>query len=657
MKRNNIFGEYYEGIPKDNKKRFISEDIDIQEEEWTDVLAHSDEEMPEIETKLSFSNIVFFHAVIFLIFVFLSSGLWYLQILNGKYNFSLAEGNRIRTKTIRAKRGIIYDGNKNQLTENIPNFEISIVPADLPKDENQKENFYNNLAAVLKIDPQEIKKLVEEKGYDTYEPVIIKKDVDRDTKMMFELKHDQFYQAGLSENPTRKYTEKNTFSHIVGYISSIDEVELEEKKNSQPDINYALNDYTGKTGLECFYESELHGRNGRERVEVDADGKVIKVLASEQPQPGKSLVLSVDSGLQKEISKYLAEGIKNVHSTSGAAVALNPQTGEVLASVSLPDFDNNLFAKGILPEDYQSLLTDSKKPLFNRVISGTYPPGSAIKPVVASAGLQEGIISGGSYIHCPGVIEVPNQYNPEIIYKFPCWNLKGHGSVNVIDAIAQSCDVFFYTAGGGFKGISGLGLEKLRHYMALFGLGEQTGIDLPNEDSGLIPSEEWKMNAKGETWYQGDTYHMSIGQGDLLTTPLQVANFTATVANGGKLYKPQIVRQIIDVNGQVTRDFIPEVIRENFISKNNIDLVRQGMRKVVTSGTARSLNSLSVPAAGKTGTAEYGFYGEKKHAWFTCFAPYDNPEIALIVLIEGGGEGNEVAVPVAQKILKYYFSR
>ncbi len=659
MKKNNIFGEHYEGISKDNKKRFIDGNIDNLEEDWTDALTHSDEEMPESETKVSFRSIVFFHLVIFLIFVFLSSGLWYLQILNGKYNLSLAEGNRIRTTTVRAKRGIIYDRNKKQLTENTPNFEISIVPADLPKDESQRDNFYNNLAAVLGIDPQEIKKMVEEKGYDTYEPVIIKKDVDRDTKMMFELKHNQFYQAHLSENPTREYTEKNIFSHIIGYISRIDEKELEEKRNSpeEADINYALNDYIGKTGLEYSYESTLHGKNGRERVEVDADGKVIKVLASEPPQPGESLVLSIDSDLQKEVTKYLQEGIANVRSTSGAAVALNPQTGEVLASVSLPDFDNNLFAKGILPEDYQSLLIDSKKPLFNRVISGTYPSGSTIKPVVGAAGLQEGIISSGSYIHCPGVIEVPNQYNPEIIYKFPCWNLAGHGSVAIIDAIAQSCDVFFYTVGGGYQGRKSLGLEKLRHYMALFGLGEQTGIDLPNEDSGLVPSEEWKINAKGETWYQGDTYHMSIGQGDLLATPLQVANFTATVANGGKLYKPQVVRQIIDVNGQVTRDFTPFVIRENFISESNINLVRQGMRKVVTSGTARSLNSLPVPAAGKTGTAEYGFYGEKKHAWFTCFAPYDNPQIALVVLIEGGGEGHDAAVPVAGKILQYYFTR
>ncbi len=659
MKKNNIFGDHFKGISRDNKKRFISKDVDNLEEQWTNIVASSDEEMPESEKKLSFKSIFSFHIVIFLIFIFLTSGLYFLQIKNGKYNLSLAEGNRIRTTIIRAERGIIYDRNKKQLTKNIPNFEISIVPADLSEDENERKNFYINLSLVLKDDHQEVKKIIEEKGYDCYESVIVKKDVDRDTKMMFELNHSKFYQAHLSENPIREYNEKNIFSHVIGYISRIDEKELEDKQNSPEtkDINYALNDYTGKTGLENFYESALHGRNGRERVEVDANGKVIKVLASEQPQPGESLVLALDSDLQKEVTKYLEEGIKNVKSTSGTVVALNPQTGEVLSMVSLPDFDNNLFAKGISPEDYQNLNSDLKKPLFNRAISGTYPCGSTIKPVVSSAGLQEGIISNGTYVHCSGVLEVPNQYNPDIVYKFPCWKLSGHGSVSVIDAIAHSCDIFFYTIGGGFEVKSGLGLEKIIHYMGLFGLGDKTGIDLPSEEQGLIPSEEWKIEAKGETWYTGDTYHLSIGQGDLLTTPLQVANFTAVIANGGKLLKPQVVRQTIDINGQVTRDFIPEVIQENFISENNIEIVRKGMREVVTSGTARGLNSLPFDVAGKTGTAEYGFYAEKEHAWFTAFAPYDNPEICLVVLIEGGGEGNEAAVPVASKILQYYFTR
>jgi penicillin-binding protein 2 len=588
----------------------------------------------------------------------LVSGLYYLQILNGEHNFSLAEGNRIRTTTIRAKRGIIYDRNKNQLTKNVPNFEISVTPGDLPKEEEKREKFYNNLAEVLKMNPQEIKTLVEEKK-DSFESVVVKKDVDRETKIVFELKQEEFPQAILSENPSREYAEGSVYSHIIGYVGRIDEKELEEKKNSPEgsEINYAVNDYIGKTGLENYYEQVLHGKNGRERVEVDAQGKVVKVLASEESQSGENLISTLDIDLQKEVAKHLQEGIRNVRSTCGAAVALNPQTGEVLAMVSIPGFDNNLFASGISPQEYQNLLSDPLKPLFNRTISGTYPAGSTIKPVTACAGLQEGIISGGSYIYCPGVIKVPNKYNPEIIYEFPCWNLKGHGSVAVIDAIAQSCDVFFYIVGGGFEGRVGLGLEKLKHYMNLFGLGEKTGIDLPNEDTGLVPSEQWKLKAKGETWYQGDTYHLSIGQGDLLTTPLQVANFTAAVSNGGKLYKPQVVRQIIDGDGKTVRDFNPEVIRENFISQNNINLVRQGMRKAVTSGTASNLNPLPVPAAGKTGTAEYGPQGEKKHAWFTCFAPYDNPQIALVVLIEGGGEGNEVAVPVAKKILQYYFSR
>jgi penicillin-binding protein 2 len=333
---------------------------------------------------------------------------------------------------------------------------------------------------------------------------------------------------------------------------------------------------------------------------------------------------------------------------------MNPQTGEILSLVSIPNFDNNLFAAGIKPDQYSELINDDRQPLFNRAVSGTYSNGSTMKPVVAAAGLQEGVISAGSTVTCHGEIDVPNQYNPSIVYSFPCWLKSGHGTLSVEGAIAQSCDVFFYTVSGGNGDIQGLGAERLARYMHLFGLGEKSGIDLPNENEGLAPTPGWKQAAKGETWYQGDTYHMGIGQGDVLTTPLQVLNYTACFANGGTFYQPQLARQIINSDGKIVRDFRPIIKRQNFIKPDNIEVVRQGMRQTVTSGTAKILSSISVPVAGKTGTAEVVAGGEMQ-AWFTCFAPYDNPQIALTVLLEKGGEGSDYAVPVAKRILDYYF--
>lgn len=644
-KKANIFGNFHESI--DGKDWSVSQTpkgIDsLVSQEGIDSL-ETDEEK-QIKHKGYF---LLFYLVI-IIFSVLLARLGYLQLSRGQYYFSLAEGNRIRARVIHAPRGIIYDRAGNLLAKNVPNFEVKITPRDLPSNEEEKQTVITQIGDLLGEDSANIEKILKEKGNkDQFEPMLIKENIDREQALFLELKLKELPGVSLEKSPRREYPAGKVFSHILGYTGRVDKQVLEKNKD------YTQDDYIGKSGLELFYEKQLRGKNGKRQLEVDAAGKVIKELAFYEYTPGDNLVLSIDSNLQKEVNAALSEGLSKTGVKKGTAVAINPQTGEILSLVSIPNFDNNLFASGIKPEEYNILLHDEQQPLFNRVLSGTYLIGSTVKPIVATAALEEGVITSGTLINCPGEIKVPNQYNPSIIYIFPCWLRSGHGTLNVIDGIAQSCNVFFYTVGGGHGKVSGLGAERLARWMHLFGLGEKSNIDLPDEKEGLVPTPGWKEAAKGESWYQGDTYHMAIGQGDVLATPLQIVNYTACIASSGVLYQPQVVKQIIGPEGKVIRDFQPVVKKKDFISSKNIKTVREGMLATVTRGTARHLSSLPYSVAGKTGTAELT-PGGKKHAWFTCFAPYDNPEIALTVLLEEGGEGSDYAVPVAKRILEYFF--
>jgi penicillin-binding protein 2 len=309
--------------------------------------------------------------------------------------------------------------------------------------------------------------------------------------------------------------------------------------------------------------------------------------------------------------------------------------------VSLPAYDNNLFAKGISSKDYALLLNDKDHPMVNRAVSGTYPSGSVIKPVVSAAALQEGVITPNTTVDTSsGAIKIGQ-------WVFPDWKI--HGVVDVKKAIAESNDIFFYAVGGGWQNIKGLGIKKLDEWLKKFNFGNPTGIDLPNEASGLVPDDAWKRKVKKEAWYIGDTYHLSIGQGYFLSTPLQVANATATIANGGQVIKPHLLDKVVDNNGNIKQIYKKEVVRENFIDPRHLQTVREGMRQMVTAGNL--FQNFPVAVAGKTGTAQYGLNNENDHAWFTCFAPYDNPEIVVTAIVEGGGHGYYAAVPVAQKIL------
>ena len=576
-----------------------------------------------------------------------------LQLLHGDYFYSLAKGNRIRYQIVRAPRGLVFDNKGNPLVKNVANFQIVIEPFDLPKEESKRTEFINALSKDLEMHPDEINNIVSIGGEDSLDPKIIKDNIGQEVALKIRLKYRDFSAVAVEFSPSREYLDAN-LSHVIGYIGRISKDDYEEDRNV-----YDVNDYSGKNGLELSYEEHLKGSNGKRMVEVDAEGRVVRTLGSEdqaEAKMGNNLITSLDISLELQMVNALKAGMDNSGSKAGSVIAINPQNGNILGMVSLPSFDSNIFVKGIKPEEYKALIEDPAKPLFSRAVSGIYPPGSIIKSVIASAGLEEKVITPSTTIYDPGQLIVKNQYNPAIEYVFKDWKPQGHGTVNVNSAIAESCDIFFYHIGGGFEKFKGLGASRLEKYLKLFGLGSKSGIDLPNEVDGLVPTPDWKSEVKGEGWYTADNYHLAIGQGDLLATPLQAANFTTAVANGGILYKPRIVQKVTDQDGNIVKEFAPEVIRQGFINPNNIEIVRKGMRSTVTYGTARSLNSLPFAVAGKTGTAQFGPNNSKEHAWFTAFAPYDNPEIALVVLVEGGGEGNEVAVPVARQILEYYFS-
>ncbi len=379
-------------------------------------------------------------------------------------------------------------------------------------------------------------------------------------------------------------------------------------------------------------------------MEVNSIGKKQNLLATQPPLSGKSLILHADGDLQIKLHQSLEEMLDKLKLRKAVGVAIDPRDGGVLALVSLPGFDNNLFSQGITLSELNELEDDPGQPFLNRAISGQYPSGSIIKPLIAAAALEEDIVEPREQINCAGAINIVNKYDPSIVYSFPDW--KTHGFTDIIEAIAHSCNVYFYTIGGGYGKIEGLGIDRIKEYLQYFGLGRFAGIDLPNENVGLVPDEEWNL---------GDTYHAAIGQGDILVTPLQMASAVASIANGGTLYQAQLVDKIIDLDRETTEDIPSVVIRENFISRENMEVIKQGMRETVISGSGVSLSGLPVKVAGKTGTAQFGI--DQLHSWFVSFAPYDDPQIALVILVEGGGEGHKAAVPVAKNVLEWYFNK
>jgi penicillin-binding protein 2 len=601
--------------------------------------------------------------------------LWRLQILQTQGYQYQADANRFRLVSIDAPRGVIYDRQGHLLVRNVPHYSVSIVPAALPEDETLKGAVLTRLSELLEIPVSSkvastggvgarpgIEEILEQDTTAPYAPVSIKTNVDKQVAFLIEEEHQYLPGVIVEITPRREYPSGVLTSHAVGYVGRMPAERVDHYLN-QTNEDYTINDRVGLMGVEAAYEEQLRGRKGVKHIEVDAFEREVNVLAIDPPQPGHNLVLTLDVDLQQAAESALREGMRRVDSTSGVVIAMDPQTGAILAMVSLPSYDNNLFARGISAEDYGQLSDDPEHPLVNHAISGQYPPGSTFKIVPAAAGLEEGVIDRETRLKCEGELLLPNKYFPDDPKKaqvFRCWYKWGHGALNIIDGITQSCDIYFYQVGGGFEDFSGLGMEKLGEYARAFGFGEPTGIALTGESAGLIPDDHWKRVNYGEHWVTGDTYNAVIGQGYVLVTPLQLLNATVAIANGGTLYRPQVLYQIIDTEGTTVQGFAPEVIRQVPVSAQNLDLVREGMRAAVTRGTAHRANLAEIAVAGKTGTAEYPGPRDEEgilptHAWFTAFAPYEEPEIALLVFVSGGHEGAKIAVPIAAKILRVYF--
>jgi penicillin-binding protein 2 len=640
-----------------------------------------------------------FRAVILLAFGGLIARVYQLQFIKGQEYTLLADDNRFDEVPISAPRGVIYDRNGVALARNVPSFNVTITPAFLPADEQAELAVLERLSGLISVPAtgkvtavdefgRPVRSLLdvvrEGEGIAPYRPVVVKSDLDRETAMIIMEDSANLPGVDIQVTPVREYPTGALTAHVVGYMGPIPPERQEELREQGFDPAV---DRIGYDGVEFSLENILAGRPGRKIVEQDVAGLTVRTVG--QPllaEPGYSVRLTIDVELQQAAQDALQNMIdfqnnywNRIITQRGVVIAMNPRTGEVLAMVSLPAYDNSRFARNIEYEYYLRVSQDPLRPLFNQAVSSLYPPGSIFKVVTATGALAEGIVTPEQEIFDPGKIELPNRYypnDPGQAQTFVCWHEEGHGWLNMIGAIANSCDVYFYKIGGGYPedGIPypGLGIERLDYWMEEFGLAQFTGIELAGEIDGIIPSPAWKRRTWGENWSTGDTYNSAFGQGYVTATPLQMLLALNAVANDGVQMRPTLVREIIDSEGHVVRGFEPEVrhVLTNQdgtpVSQEIIDVVQEGMRQAVLIGTATTANLPYVPVAGKTGTAEYcddeaaaldlcvpGNW--PAHAWFMAYAPYENPEISVIAFIYNGNEGAIVALPVAMEVMDAYF--
>ncbi len=594
------------------------------------------------------NRVYFCSAFIVLAFVGLLARLYYLQIVEGDHFLAQAQRNRLEKVSLQAPRGLIKDRIGVVLAATKPAHSISVVPKLLPSARREKEErtqLLGTLAFLLETTPAAIEKRLDEaKNFGPYDPVPIAENVDLTTITRIEENSSRLGGAVLvTDDLKREYREGSLASHIMGYTGVVNERDLERAKKRGK--QFAFDDKIGKSGLERFYDAQIRGTRGSTVFEVDAKGKPIRNRGTTPDIPGATIHLTLDVKLQKTAERALANARNN-----GAVAVVDPRNGEVLALASRPDFDPNIFSlpRKEFSAKYKLLAANKNKPLLNRAVTSALPPGSTFKPVTASAGLEKGVVSPYWSVNCPGYFKFGR--------RFGCDGT--HGSENMNQALAHSCNVYFYQMGLRLGNPANEGPNYLASVAHHFGLGQDTGIDLPVDGAGIIPDTEWRKRVNKSRpdlaiWQPGNTLNMSIGQGDVLATPLQMALMTSAVANGGTLYKPRIMRKIVAVNGKVLEVSKPEGHSVG-ISARNLAIVRNGMRSVVTMGTGRRANLPQVKVAGKTGSAEDDRHA-LPHSWWICFAPFDKPTIAIACLIENSGHGSENALPVAKAILEAAF--
>jgi len=590
--------------------------------------------------------------LIILLFAILTIQLIRLQIIKGDEYEQRAAINALREVPIPSARGLLYDRQGQPLVQNIAGFSAAIVPGNLPQEGEMA--VYDRLAAILGMQPSEIQEKVRQHltQESPYMPVVIKEGIADDTALILQELEPYLTGVELLIEPARRYVSGPLTSHILGYVGEISPEEYE----SQRETGYQLQDRIGKAGVELAYETLLRGTPGRKLIEVDARGRELRVISERRPVDGSNLVLTIDLQLQQQVQQVLESYAAG--SDNAAAVVMDVHTGDILAMVSLPTYDNNTFSQPLSEQVWNELLNAPGKPLVNHAIAEMYPPGSTFKTIVGSAALQEGVASPGTVIVSRGFITVPNQFDPSVTYVFRDW--AALGAMDFYRGLAMSSDVYFYYLAGGKadEGFAGLGEERLANYARAFGLGEPTGIDLPSESPGLVPDARWKEQTIGETWFVGDTYNFGIGQGYLAVTPLQLITAVAPIANGGEVVRPHLLKQVRDSHGNIVQEATTDVKRQVPVDAGYLEIVGQGMQQSVTQGVANTAQVPGLNIAGKTGTAEFGpprpDGSHATHGWFVGFAPYEDPQVAVMVFVQRGGGGQQAA-PAAARIFDYFF--
>jgi len=606
----------------------------------------------------------------FLVFGALAGFTFYLQAEGkDKYN-SLAQQNKFINSNLTAERGIIYDCNLIPLVENEASFNLWVKKSDLPQ-----EGIDDILAQIAPIINKSVASLKEQIDQSSQNDLLVEKNLNHQQLVLLSTLESETPGFKIEKSILRRYQATRGLSHILGYLGKISQNEVESLEKN----NYEFSDSVGKEGVEKSYEDILKEKKGIVKLERTAQGKIISQQIVQYPSSGQGLILAIDSKLQKKSEEALKAILQKSGAQKGAVVILDSSNGEILTSVSWPSFDNNLFAQGISQADFKRLIEDKNKPLLNRVIAGLYPSGSTIKPTMAVAALEEGIVSETTSLYCPVKLCVKHQFDdgadcyPDNAY---------HGTTDIKKAIAESVNPFFFMVGGGYtapsvssiyydprlpKKFEGLGALKIAEYLTKFGFGQKTNVDLSGEAEGRVPTPEWKekyfKTALLQKWYLGDTYNLSIGQGNFLTTPLQLAAALLPIANNGKMFQPKLGKEILLTSGE-KQEIPPVLIKENFISDTTLRIVRQGMRQTVTSGagSAHYLNDLPIPVAAKTGTAQIYPNKEIYHNWISVFSPYGQssiankkPPIVMVVLIEEVPGQQRTAQDVAKSILQWYY--
>ncbi|MBI5062528.1 MAG: penicillin-binding protein 2, partial [Desulfatitalea sp.] len=580
--------------------------------------------------------------LVLIAFTVLVVRLLYLQVIEGKEFRRLSEINSIRLQDIDAPRGLILDNSNNILVDNRPSFDLYIVLRDAkPVDKTLAK-----VAALIgePVDQLEAR-LKGAKKQGAYAPLLVKADIGRDMLAGIEVHKFELPGVVVHVVPRRHYIFEQHAAHLLGYMGEINPDEL----LGTPYADCKSGDSIGKFGMEKAYEGVLRGKRGGRQVEVNANGQVVRVLNTVDAQPGQNIVMTIDHAVQERAEELLQGRV-------GAAVAIDPSSGRVLAMASNPSFDPNMFVVGLTRDQWSGLVSNPFRPLENKAIQAEYPPASTYKIVTALAGLEEGVIDAHTTYYCPGYYRFGNR-------AYRCWRKSGHGEVQFHKALSQSCDVYFYQVG------EALGVDRLAKYANALGLGYTTGINLDRESRGLIPTAEWKLRRFGVAWQKGETLSIAIGQGFNLATPLQMAVLAATIGNGGTRYKPYMVQEIKSIDDQISFTATPEVAAQLKLKSNSVPLIHQALWEVVNHerGTAYLSRIKDLAFAGKTGTAQVvgrpsdgeGKNEEalpKDHAWFVCYAPSENPKIAVAVIIEHGEHGSSAAAPVAREMVRVYLN-